>query len=84
MIRYAVARVGLFLACAVLAMALLPKELNLLLKLMLALVASAALALAFLRRLRGEVAEQMSLRARRRAEQRDRLRAALAGEDPAP
>lgn len=80
-LKYAFARVGLFVACVVPALLLLPRDMNVLLKLMIALVVSAALSFFLLRRLRDEVANQMSANARKRIEEKNRLRAALAGED---
>ena len=62
-------------------MLLLPADMNFFLKLMIALVVSAALSFALLRRWRDEVAEQMSSNSRRRTEQKDKLRSALAGDE---
>jgi type II secretory pathway component PulJ len=56
---------------------------NLFLKLMIALILSAVLSFALLRRWRDEVAEQLSASSRRRVEQKEKLRTALAGEDEA-
>ncbi len=83
-LKYSLGRVGIFVACAVPALFLLPSELNGFLKLIIALVASAILSFFLLRRWRDEVADSMSATARRRGAARRRLRAALAGdEEPA-
>jgi hypothetical protein len=83
-LKYALGRVGIFVVCAIPALTLLPRDMNLFLKLMIALVVSAVLSFALLRRWRDEVAEQMSAGSRRRTEQKERLRSALAGEDDPP
>lgn len=80
-LKYFLGRVGLFVVVAVPVVLLLPKSMNMLLKLMIALVVSAALSYFLLRRWRDEVAERMSVKARRRQEEKDRLRSALAGDD---
>jgi hypothetical protein len=82
-LKYALGRVGIFVVCVVPAVTLLPKDLNLFLRLMIALIVSAALSFALLRRWRDEVAEQMSSNSRRRIEQKEKLRSALAGDDDA-
>lgn len=82
-LKYALARMGIFAACAVPAMLLLPAGMSSLLKIMIALVVSAGLSFVLLKRLRDEVAQRMSANARNRVEQKQRLRAALAGEDEA-
>lgn len=80
-LKYSLARAGLFVVCAALAVLLLPDSMNIWLKAMVGMVVSAVLALVLLRKMRDEVAEQMLVNARRKAEQKERLRAALAGED---
>jgi Protein of unknown function (DUF4229) len=80
-LKYSFARVGIFVACAVPALLLLPDAIDPLLKLLIAVVVSAAASYFLLRRWRDEVADSLSAGARKRAEQRDRLRTALAGED---
>jgi membrane protein implicated in regulation of membrane protease activity len=80
-LKYALGRVGLFVAVAVPAVLLLPRDMNFLLKLMIALVLSAVLSFFLLRRWRQEIAERMSENARRRMAEKERLRSALAGED---
>ena len=67
-------RIGLFLACA---LALWPVGLNVLLKLMLAVLFSAALSFFLLRSWRDEMAAQLAAAADRRKAERERLRAAL-------
>jgi len=81
-IKYGLARVGLFVAVAVPA-ALAFRDVNLLIVLMIALLVSAILSFVLppLRRWRDEVAGQLSTSVARRAAEKERLRAALAGED---
>jgi hypothetical protein len=77
--KYTLGRLGLFLACA---LALVPVPLNFLVKLMIALLASFALQFLLLGKWRQEmIAHVDGTMARRRAE-REKLRSALAGEDP--
>jgi hypothetical protein len=76
--KYTLGRIGLFV---VVALALWPVELNIFLKLMLALAFSAALSFFLLRGWRDEMAQQLAGAAQRRKAEKDRLRAALAGED---
>ena len=80
-VKYTLGRIGLFLAVFV---ALLPVPMNLLLKLMIAVLASAGLALFLLRGWREEMATNLAAAAQRRKQERQRLRAALAGDDAAP
>jgi hypothetical protein len=82
MLKYSLARLGLFVIAAV-AMLALPIELNLFLRLGIALIVSALLSFFFLRDLRDRVAEQLAAAARQRADRKERLRSALAGEDEA-
>lgn len=77
-VKYSLARLGLFLAVL---LALWPVQLNLLLKLMIAILFSAGLSFFLLRRWRDQVAEEVSGAVLRRRAERDRLRKALAGED---
>jgi hypothetical protein len=79
-LKYSLGRIGLFLVCAVPAMLLFP-DTNLFLRLLVALVVSAVASFFLLRRWRDEVADQLSTNSRRRTEQKERLRSALAGED---
>jgi hypothetical protein len=80
-LKYTLGRIGLFVLCAVPALLLFPESMNSLLKLMIALVVSAALSFFLLRGWRDEVAEQLRGSARLRGEQKERLRSALAGDD---
>lgn len=79
-VKYTLGRIGLFV---VVLLALWPVQLNIYVKLMLALVFSAALSFFLLRGWRNEMAQQMADSARRRQTERERLRAALSGEDEA-
>ncbi|MGC9668258.1 DUF4229 domain-containing protein [Planosporangium sp. 12N6] len=82
MLKYSLARVGLFVVVAAILVAI-PVQVNILLKLMVAVIVSALLALFLLRGMRDQVAEHMAGTARRRADEKARLRAALAGDDDA-
>ncbi|MFC4021046.1 DUF4229 domain-containing protein [Micromonospora sp. GCM10011542] len=77
-VKYTLGRIGLFVA--VLA-ALWLIDMNPFLKLMLALVFSAALSFFLLKGWRDEMAEEMAGAAERRRAEKERLRSALAGED---
>jgi hypothetical protein len=77
-VKYTLGRVGL-LVLAVLV--LLPLRLNIFLTLMIALLGSMLLSYFLLRRWRDELAVEITEARRQRAEQKERLRAALAGED---
>jgi hypothetical protein len=78
MVKYTLGRIGLFLAIF---LPLLPVPMNVFLKLMIALLVSAVLALVLMHRWREEAAQGMAEGARRRRAEKDRLRRALAGED---
>jgi hypothetical protein len=80
LLKYSLARLGLFLAVAVLVL-VIPIELNLFLRLAIALVVSALLSFFLLRNLRDRVADQLAGKARERADRKERLRSALAGDD---
>jgi hypothetical protein len=80
-VKYTLGRLCLFLVCAFLAFGLLPRDLNDFLKLMVALVASLPLSYVVLRKWREELAGQYLTGRARRVEEKERLRAALAGED---
>jgi hypothetical protein len=80
-IKYTLGRIGLFVAAA---LALWPVDLNIYIKLMLAVVFSAALSFFLLKRWRDEMAEQLTAAAQRRRADKDRLRSALAGDDQPP
>lgn len=77
-VKYTLGRIGLFVA--VLA-ALWFVDMNPFLRLMLALVFSAALSFFLLRGWRDEMAGEMAEASARRRAEKDRLRSALAGED---
>jgi hypothetical protein len=62
---------------------LLPVPLNIFVKAMLALFASAAFSFFLLAKWRDEMAEQLGAAAQRRAAEKQRLRAALAGDEEA-
>lgn len=79
-IKYTLGRIGLFvgvLAC------LWPLDLDIFVKLMIALLASAGLSFVLLRGWRDQMAGQMATAAERRKAEKERLRAALAGDDEA-
>ncbi|MEW1589596.1 DUF4229 domain-containing protein [Micromonospora vinacea] len=81
-LKYTLGRIGLFVA--VLA-GLWVIDMNVFLKLMLALVFSAALSFFLLRGWRDEMAGEIAEAAERRRTEKERLRSALAGEDtPTP
>ncbi|PZF87740.1 DUF4229 domain-containing protein [Micromonospora deserti] len=77
-VKYTLGRIGLFV---VVVAALWPIDMNIFLKLMLALAFSAALSFFLLRGWRDEMAEEMAAAAERRRADRERLRSALAGDD---
>ena len=79
-LKYTLARLGLF-GLAALIMLSLPIDVSVLLKLMIAVIISAALAFWLLRGLREEASVQAVGMAERRAENKERLRAALNGDD---
>ncbi|HEX6499407.1 MAG TPA: DUF4229 domain-containing protein [Micromonosporaceae bacterium] len=77
-VKYTLARVGFF----VVAVALLwPVPIDLLLKLMIAIVVSFVASFFLLRRWRDEMVNQIDSAVRRRRDEKERLRAALAGDD---
>ncbi|MEH0937974.1 DUF4229 domain-containing protein [Micromonospora psammae] len=77
-VKYTLGRIGLFV---VVVAALWPTGMNVFLKLMLALVFSAAASFFLLRTWRDEMAEEMAAAAERRRADKERLRSALAGDD---
>jgi Protein of unknown function (DUF4229) len=77
-IKYTLGRVGLFVLVALL---LWPVPVDLLVKLMLAIVGSFGLQFVLLRRWRTEMIGQVDQAATRRKATKEQLRAALAGED---
>ncbi|MEV4117715.1 DUF4229 domain-containing protein [Micromonospora sp. NPDC049645] len=80
-LKYTLGRIGLFVA--VLA-GLWLIDMNVFLKLMLALVFSAALSFFLLRGWRDEMAAEIAEAAERRRTEKERLRSALAGDDQNP
>jgi hypothetical protein len=80
LLKYSLARLGLFVATVAVVLAI-PIDVNLFLRLAIALILSAVLSFFLLRTMRDRVAEQLAVASRERAERRDRLRSALAGDD---
>jgi hypothetical protein len=78
MVKFTLGRIGLFVLIALL---LWPVPIDLLLKLMIAIVGSFALQFVLLRKWRAEMIGQVDQVAGRRREEKAKLRAALAGED---
>ncbi|WP_428962549.1 DUF4229 domain-containing protein [Micromonospora fluostatini] len=76
--KYTLGRIGLFV---VVLAALWFVEMSLFLRLLLALLFSAALSFFLLRGWRDEMAEEMAGAAERRRSEKERLRSALAGDD---
>ena len=79
-VKYTLGRLGVFL---VFFLALLPLPLNILVKAMIALVASAGFSYFLLAKWRNEMAERLGAAAHRRAAEKSRLRAALSGDEKA-
>ncbi|HEY8532615.1 MAG TPA: DUF4229 domain-containing protein [Micromonospora sp.] len=77
-VKYTLGRIGLFVVVLAL---LWPVDLDIFVKLMLAVLVSAGLAFFLLRRWRDEMAYQLAAAAERRRAEKDRLRAALAGDE---
>jgi fucose permease len=80
MLKYTLARLGLFVAVAGIAL-VMPVPENVYLKLAIALLVSAGLGVFVLRGMREEVNVYVAEMVQKRKESRERLRAALAGED---
>jgi hypothetical protein len=78
MVKFTLGRVGLFVAIA---LVLWPVPVDLLVKLMIAVVGSFALQFVVLRRWRAEMIGQVDQVAGKRRAEKEKLRAALAGED---
>jgi hypothetical protein len=78
LVKYTLGRIGLFV---VVLLALWPVDLSFLLKLMLAVIFSAAASFFLLRQWREETATELAASAQRRQAEKERLRSALAGED---
>ena len=79
-VKYTLGRFGLFVLILVL---MLPLPLNFLVKAMIALILSAVLSYFLLADWRNQMAEQLGTVASRRAAEKERLRAALAGDEEA-
>ena len=79
-VKYTLGRLGLFV---ILFVASLPLPLNILVKAMIALVVSAVLSYFLLADWRNQMGEQLATSASRRTAEKQRLRAALAGDDDA-
>jgi uncharacterized membrane protein YccC len=79
-VKYTLGRLGLFVLIFVL---LLPLPLNILVKAMLALLVSAVLSYFLLSDWRNRMGEQLAGVADRRTQEKERLRAALAGDEDA-
>jgi hypothetical protein len=78
--KYSFARLVIFVAVAA-ALFFIPIPIDPLLRLMIALLVSAAVAYFLLGNLRNQVGEQVAGVAQRRIERKERLRSALAGDD---
>jgi hypothetical protein len=78
MVKFTLGRIGLFVLVA---LVLWPVPIDLLLKLMIAIVGSFALQFVVLRKWRQDMIGQVDQVANRRREEKAKLRAALAGED---
>ncbi|MEU6021057.1 DUF4229 domain-containing protein [Micromonospora sp. NPDC047134] len=79
-VKYTLGRVGLFAAVVA---ALWPVNIDIFLKLIVALLFSAALSFFLLKGWRDEMAEEMAVAAERRRTEKEQLRSALAGDDKA-
>lgn len=77
-VKYTLGRIGLFLLVL---LPLWPLDMDLLLKLMIAILASAGLSFFLLRGWREEIAQRLAGAAERRKAEKERLRSALAGDD---
>jgi putative flippase GtrA len=81
MVKYTLARIVLFVVALVLVVLVLPRDVNVLLKLLAALVISMIASFFLLRRWSNELATQLQAGSKKRAEEKERLRKALSGED---
>jgi uncharacterized protein (DUF983 family) len=79
-VKYTLGRIGLFALCAAILVAV-PVPVNLWIKLMVALLASVVLQFVVLRSWRVEMIGYVDQAMARRRDEREKLRAALAGED---
>jgi predicted lysophospholipase L1 biosynthesis ABC-type transport system permease subunit len=78
LVKYTLGRVGLFVGIALL---MWPVPVDLLVKLMIALIASFGLQFVVLRKWRGEMINQVDRSVTERRAAKDQLRSALAGDD---
>ena len=78
--KYTLFRLIIFVAVSA-GLFLIPLDVDPLLKLMVALLVSAVVSFFVMRRMRNEVADQVAGAVQRRTEKKERLRAALAGDD---
>lgn len=76
--KYGLGRLGVFAVCMAV---LLPFNLNALVKLMIALLASMVLSIFVLKKWRDEASEAIGGAVHKRREEKERMRAALAGDD---
>lgn len=79
-IKYTLGRIGLFL---IVFAVLFPTPLNILVKAMIAFIASAAFSFILMRKWRDEMGEHLAQMSSRRSAEKARLRSALAGDDEA-
>lgn len=79
--KYTLGRLVLFVIALALVVLVLPQDVNVLLKLLLALVISMVASFFLLRRWSNEMAERLQASSQRRAAQKEQLRKALAGDD---
>ena len=80
-LKYTLARVGVFVVCTVPAIYLLPHSLDLLVRIFIGAVISAVISVIALARLRGQMADQINTVVQQRRVEKEKLRAALAGDD---
>jgi hypothetical protein len=80
-LKYTLARVGIFAVCTVPAILLLPSSLDLLVRIFIGAVLSAVISVVALARLRGQMADQINTVVEQRRVEKEKLRAALAGDD---
>lgn len=80
-VKYFLARLGIFLLCAVPALLLLPAEMDGLLKILIAFVVSAAISYFVLRDWAERAGESMVASRQRKKAERARLREALEGDE---
>ncbi|GIG57630.1 hypothetical protein Lfu02_20020 [Longispora fulva] len=79
-VKYTLARLGMFAAIMVV-LVLLPLPITLVVKVMVALLISLVLSFFLLKKMRDEMSDYIAGSVQRRQAEKDKLRAALAGED---